>query len=155
MDMEESTKPTKSDLADVDNVQCCTCPKTPEVKDREKDDRVFFKMFENFLHNAIFSPRYTDLLTCDLGDEGGRAKRLLCGARACASPGLGPSLCAHEDTCCFTARAGPVRLWLFCCRSNNGTRGRQVLAGSNLGDKQIQERHVISESVGPGVAAHS
>lgn len=58
MDMEESTKPTKSDLAGAGNAQCCTCPKTPEVKDREKDDRVFFKMFENFLHNAIFLPRY-------------------------------------------------------------------------------------------------
>lgn len=66
MDMEESTKPTKSDLAGAGNVQCCTCPKTPEVKDREKDDRVFFKMFENFLHNAIFLPRYIDPLTCDL-----------------------------------------------------------------------------------------
>lgn len=62
MDMEDSTKPTKSDLAG--NVQCCNCPKTSEVKDREKDDRLFFKMFENFLHNAIFLPRYSDLLTC-------------------------------------------------------------------------------------------
>lgn len=61
MDMEESTKPTKSDLAGADNVQCCTCPKTPEVKDREKADRVFFKKFENFLHNAIFTPRYIGL----------------------------------------------------------------------------------------------
>lgn len=60
--------------------------------------------------------------------------------------------CTHEETCCVTSRAAPVRLWLFCCRSNGGTGGRQVLAGSNLGDKQIQERHVISESEGPGVA---
>lgn len=61
MDMEESTKPTKSDLAGAGNAQCCNCPKTPEVKDREKDDRVFFKKFENFLHNTIFSPRYSHL----------------------------------------------------------------------------------------------
>uniref|UniRef100_A0A674N6Q1 Tyrosine-protein kinase receptor n=1 Tax=Takifugu rubripes TaxID=31033 RepID=A0A674N6Q1_TAKRU len=60
MDMEESTKPTKSDLAGAGNVQCCNCPKTSEVKDREKDDRLFFKMFENFLHNAIFLPRPPD-----------------------------------------------------------------------------------------------
>lgn len=32
--------------------------------------------------------------------------------------------------------------------------GRQVLAGSNLGDKQIQERHAISECEGSGLAAH-
>lgn len=60
-DMEESTKPTKSDLAGASDVQCCTCPKTPEEKDREKDNRVFLKMFENFLHNAIFLPRYIAL----------------------------------------------------------------------------------------------
>lgn len=58
MDLEDSTKPTKSDLAGSGSVQCCNCPKTSERKDQEKDDRVFFKMFENFLHNAIFSPRY-------------------------------------------------------------------------------------------------
>lgn len=63
MDMEESTKPTKSDLAGAGNVQCCNCPKTSEAKDREKDSRLFFKKFENFLHNAIFLPRYSDLLT--------------------------------------------------------------------------------------------
>lgn len=56
-EMEENTKPTKSDLAE--NGPCCACQKTPEEKDREKDDRVFFKIFENFLHNAIFLPRYS------------------------------------------------------------------------------------------------
>lgn len=56
-DMEENTKPTKSDLTGTDNGQCCACPKTPEEKDREKDDRVILKIFENFLHNAIFLPR--------------------------------------------------------------------------------------------------
>lgn len=58
-DMEENTKPTKSDLAGAENGPCCACQKTPEEKDREKDDRVFFKIFENFLHNAIFLPRYS------------------------------------------------------------------------------------------------
>ncbi|KAM8890940.1 insulin-like growth factor 1a receptor [Spinachia spinachia] len=59
-DMEDSTKPTKSDLAGGDKGPCCACQKTPEEKDREKDDRVFFKKFENFLHNAIFVPRPLD-----------------------------------------------------------------------------------------------
>ncbi|XP_044049962.1 insulin-like growth factor 1a receptor [Siniperca chuatsi] len=59
-DMEENTKPTKSDLAGAEKGPCCACQKTPEEKDREKDDRVFFKVFENFLHNAIFLPRPPD-----------------------------------------------------------------------------------------------
>lgn len=57
--MEENTKPTKSDLAGAEKGTCCACQKTPEEKEREKDDRVFFKIFENFLHNAIFLPRYS------------------------------------------------------------------------------------------------
>lgn len=57
-DMEDCTKPTKSDLAGGEKGQCCTCQKTSEEKDREKDDRLFVKEFENFLHNAIFLPRY-------------------------------------------------------------------------------------------------
>ncbi|KAF7670294.1 hypothetical protein LDENG_00018690 [Lucifuga dentata] len=60
IDMEENTKPTKSDLAGADKRPCCVCPKTPEEKDREKDDRVFLKAFENFLHNSIFLPRPPD-----------------------------------------------------------------------------------------------
>lgn len=58
-DMEENTKPTKSDLAGAEKGPCCACQKTPEEKDREKDDRVFLKIFENFLHNSIFLPRYS------------------------------------------------------------------------------------------------
>lgn len=57
--MEDNTKPTKSDLAGAEKGPCCACQKTAEEKDREKDDRVFFKVFENFLHNAIFLPRYS------------------------------------------------------------------------------------------------
>ncbi|XP_041853686.1 insulin-like growth factor 1a receptor [Melanotaenia boesemani] len=59
-DMENGTKPTKSDLAGAEKGPCCACQKTPEEKDREKDDRVFLKVFENFLHNAIFLPRPPD-----------------------------------------------------------------------------------------------
>uniref|UniRef100_A0A8C4GIK9 Tyrosine-protein kinase receptor n=1 Tax=Dicentrarchus labrax TaxID=13489 RepID=A0A8C4GIK9_DICLA len=55
----QNTKPTKSDLAGAEKGPCCACQKTPEEKDREKDDRVFLKVFENFLHNAIFLPRYS------------------------------------------------------------------------------------------------
>uniref|UniRef100_A0A8C4DYV9 Tyrosine-protein kinase receptor n=1 Tax=Dicentrarchus labrax TaxID=13489 RepID=A0A8C4DYV9_DICLA len=46
-------------LAGAEKGPCCACQKTPEEKDREKDDRVFLKVFENFLHNAIFLPRYS------------------------------------------------------------------------------------------------
>ncbi|XP_047451408.1 insulin-like growth factor 1a receptor [Mugil cephalus] len=59
-DMEDCTKPTKSDLAGGEKRPCCTCQKTSEEKDREKDDRLFVKEFENFLHNAIFLPRPRD-----------------------------------------------------------------------------------------------
>lgn len=59
-DMEESTKPTKSDLAGAEKGPCCTCQKTPEEKIRENDERVFLKVFENFLHNMIFLPRYSE-----------------------------------------------------------------------------------------------
>ncbi|KAM7396670.1 hypothetical protein PAMP_019694 [Pampus punctatissimus] len=65
-DMEENTKPTKSDLSGAEKGPCCVCPKTPEEKDREKDDRVFLKVFENFLHNAIFLPRPPDRRRRDL-----------------------------------------------------------------------------------------
>uniref|UniRef100_A0A8C5E0F0 receptor protein-tyrosine kinase n=1 Tax=Gouania willdenowi TaxID=441366 RepID=A0A8C5E0F0_GOUWI len=57
-DLGDSTNPTKSDIAGAEKGECCECQKTPEEKDREKDDRVFFKVFENFLHNSIFLPRF-------------------------------------------------------------------------------------------------
>ncbi|XP_073328728.1 insulin-like growth factor 1a receptor [Pagrus major] len=58
-DVEENTKPTKSDLAGPES-PCCACQKTPEERDRDKERQVFFKIFENFLHNAIFLPRPPD-----------------------------------------------------------------------------------------------
>ena len=58
-DMDDNTKPTKSDLAGGEKGPCCACQKTAEEKDQEKDDRVFRKIFENYLHNAIFLPRYS------------------------------------------------------------------------------------------------
>ncbi|XP_024137572.1 insulin-like growth factor 1a receptor isoform X2 [Oryzias melastigma] len=59
-DMEDGSKPTKSDVSGAMKGPCCTCQKTADEKDREKDDRVFIKMFENFLHNVIFFPRPPD-----------------------------------------------------------------------------------------------
>lgn len=57
-DVEDGAKPTKSDLSGAKKGPCCTCQKTAEEKDREKDDRVFIKMFENYLHNIVFYARY-------------------------------------------------------------------------------------------------
>ncbi|XP_053282315.1 LOW QUALITY PROTEIN: insulin-like growth factor 1a receptor [Pleuronectes platessa] len=59
-DMDDNTKPTKSDLAGGEKGPCCACQKTPEEKDREKDDRVLLKKFENHLHNAVFWQRPLD-----------------------------------------------------------------------------------------------
>ncbi|KAF7224513.1 insulin-like growth factor 1 receptor [Nothobranchius furzeri] len=59
-DVEDKMKPAKSDLAGEKKGPCCACQKTPEEKDREKHDRYFLKVFENFLHNAIFLPRPPD-----------------------------------------------------------------------------------------------
>lgn len=65
-ELEESTKPTKSDAAEGEKGPCCGCPKTQEEKDREKANRVFLKNFENFLHNAIFLQRPPDRRRRDL-----------------------------------------------------------------------------------------
>ncbi|TSS72685.1 Insulin-like growth factor 1 receptor [Bagarius yarrelli] len=56
-DVDEDTKPTKSDLAGGEKGQCCKCPKTDEVKKAEAEERTFSKAFENFLHNSVFTPR--------------------------------------------------------------------------------------------------
>ncbi|KAM8860721.1 insulin-like growth factor 1a receptor [Synchiropus picturatus] len=64
-DVDDNTKPTKSDLT-AEKGPCCNCSKTPEEKNREKDNRFFLKVFENFLHNAIFLPRPPDRRRRDL-----------------------------------------------------------------------------------------
>lgn len=56
-DMESETKPTKSDVAGGEK-GCCPCPKTKEDLKAEAEDRSYRKVFENFLHNSIFTPRY-------------------------------------------------------------------------------------------------
>lgn len=55
LDPEENTK---SDLAGSEKELCCDCPKTEEEKTEVNDDRLFRNLFENFLHNTIFLPRY-------------------------------------------------------------------------------------------------
>uniref|UniRef100_A0AAV2KZ43 Tyrosine-protein kinase receptor n=1 Tax=Knipowitschia caucasica TaxID=637954 RepID=A0AAV2KZ43_KNICA len=74
-ELEENTKPTTSDAAEGEKGPCCGCPKTQEEKDREKANRVFLKVFENFLHNAIFLQRPPDRRRRDLfgADNGTQA----------------------------------------------------------------------------------
>ncbi|XDV28919.1 hypothetical protein PO909_032112 [Leuciscus waleckii] len=55
-DMEGDTKPTKSDVSGGEK-GCCPCPKTQEDLKAEAEDRSYRKVFENFLHNSIFTPR--------------------------------------------------------------------------------------------------
>uniref|UniRef100_A0A4W5Q7H1 Tyrosine-protein kinase receptor n=1 Tax=Hucho hucho TaxID=62062 RepID=A0A4W5Q7H1_9TELE len=65
-DMEEDTKPTKPDLSGGDKGPCCPCPKTKEDLKAEIDDASYRKVFENFLHNSIFTPRPPDRRRRDL-----------------------------------------------------------------------------------------
>ncbi|KAJ8417407.1 hypothetical protein AAFF_G00286340 [Aldrovandia affinis] len=60
VDMEEDTKPTKSDASGGDKGPCCPCPKTVDDLKAEAEDASYRKVFENFLHNSIFTPRPPD-----------------------------------------------------------------------------------------------
>ncbi|XP_048828514.1 insulin-like growth factor 1a receptor isoform X2 [Brienomyrus brachyistius] len=60
VDMENDTKPTKSDPGGGDKGPCCLCPKTVEDLKAEAEDASYRKVFENFLHNSIFTPRPPD-----------------------------------------------------------------------------------------------
>ncbi|XP_059362480.1 insulin-like growth factor 1 receptor isoform X2 [Carassius carassius] len=64
-DMEGETKPTKSDVGGGEKI-CCICPKTKEDLKAEAEDRSYRKVFENFLHNSIFTPRPPDRKRRDL-----------------------------------------------------------------------------------------
>ncbi|TRY66414.1 hypothetical protein DNTS_003373 [Danionella cerebrum] len=64
-DMESETKPTKSDATGGEK-GCCPCPKTKEDLKAEAEDRSYRKVFENFLHNSIFTPRPPDRKRRDL-----------------------------------------------------------------------------------------
>ncbi|XP_030622664.1 insulin-like growth factor 1a receptor [Chanos chanos] len=65
-DMEEDTKPTKPDAGGGEKGPCCPCPKTKEALKAESEDRSYRKVFENFLHNSIFTPRPPDRRRRDL-----------------------------------------------------------------------------------------
>lgn len=56
-DQEEDTKPIKPDPDGADKGPCCPCPKSVEDLEAEAADASYRKVFENFLHNSIFTPR--------------------------------------------------------------------------------------------------
>lgn len=56
-DQEEDTKPTKPDTDGPEKGPCCPCPKSVEDLEAEAADASYRKVFENFLHNSIFTPR--------------------------------------------------------------------------------------------------
>uniref|UniRef100_A0A8C5D3M6 Tyrosine-protein kinase receptor n=1 Tax=Gouania willdenowi TaxID=441366 RepID=A0A8C5D3M6_GOUWI len=59
-DQEEDTKPTKTDFDGPEKGPCCPCPKSVEDLEAEAADASYRKVFENFLHNSIFTPRPPD-----------------------------------------------------------------------------------------------
>uniref|UniRef100_A0A665W1Z9 Tyrosine-protein kinase receptor n=1 Tax=Echeneis naucrates TaxID=173247 RepID=A0A665W1Z9_ECHNA len=59
-DQEEDTKPTKPDPEGAEKGPCCPCPKSVEDLEAEAADASYRKVFENFLHNSIFTPRPPD-----------------------------------------------------------------------------------------------
>ncbi|XP_043101237.1 insulin-like growth factor 1b receptor isoform X2 [Puntigrus tetrazona] len=62
----EDSKPTNPETGGRDKVPCCPCPKTEEDLKRIEEDIYYRKAFENFLHNAIFTPRPYDRRRRDL-----------------------------------------------------------------------------------------
>ncbi|XP_019722126.1 insulin-like growth factor 1b receptor isoform X1 [Hippocampus comes] len=65
-DQDDDTKPTKSDPDGPDKGPCCPCPKSVEDLEAEAADASYRKVFENFLHNSIFTPRPPDRRRRDL-----------------------------------------------------------------------------------------
>ncbi|XP_052416335.1 insulin-like growth factor 1 receptor isoform X2 [Carassius gibelio] len=62
----EETKPTNPEAGGRDKGPCCPCPKTEQDLKRIEEDIYYRKAFENFLHNAIFTPRPPDRRRRDL-----------------------------------------------------------------------------------------
>lgn len=58
----EDMKSTNSETEVRDKEPCCPCPKTEEEMRILKELIYFRKVFENFLHNTIFTPRYRHTL---------------------------------------------------------------------------------------------
>lgn len=50
-------EPTNSDSAGQNKTLCCFCPKSELDLKKNRDDTLYRKMFEDFLHNNIFQPR--------------------------------------------------------------------------------------------------
>ncbi|XP_034039300.1 insulin-like growth factor 1 receptor isoform X2 [Thalassophryne amazonica] len=65
-EQEEDTKPTKADFDGAEKGPCCPCPKSVEDLEAEAADASYRKVFENFLHNSIFTPRPPDRRRRDL-----------------------------------------------------------------------------------------
>ncbi|KAB0404556.1 hypothetical protein E2I00_019438 [Balaenoptera physalus] len=57
IDVEEVTENPKTEVCGGEKGPCCACPKTEAEKQAEKEEAEYRKVFENFLHNAIFVPR--------------------------------------------------------------------------------------------------
>lgn len=60
-DIEEVTENPKTEVCGGEKGPCCACPKTEAEKQAEKEEAEYRKVFENFLHNSIFVPRYVPL----------------------------------------------------------------------------------------------
>uniref|UniRef100_A0A452VNF3 Tyrosine-protein kinase receptor n=1 Tax=Ursus maritimus TaxID=29073 RepID=A0A452VNF3_URSMA len=52
------TENPKTEVCGGEKGPCCACPKTEAEKQAEKEEAEYRKVFENFLHNSIFVPRY-------------------------------------------------------------------------------------------------
>ncbi|RXM27450.1 Insulin-like growth factor 1 receptor [Acipenser ruthenus] len=66
IDPDEDTNPAKTESGGGDKGPCCPCPKTEAEIKAEAEDASYRKVFENFLHNSIFVPRYAKLLPVQL-----------------------------------------------------------------------------------------
>ncbi|KAI4791264.1 hypothetical protein KUCAC02_034110, partial [Chaenocephalus aceratus] len=53
---EDPLKPTRPDSDGPEKGHCCPCPKSVEDLEAEAADASYRKVFENFLHNSIFTP---------------------------------------------------------------------------------------------------
>ncbi|XP_029904238.1 insulin-like growth factor 1 receptor isoform X2 [Myripristis murdjan] len=93
---EEDTKPTKPDPDGGDKGPCCPCPKSVEDLEAEAADASYRKVFENFLHNSIFTPRPPDRRRRDLfGIANSTVSR---GSRLFTNSSISPSLPAGNSS---------------------------------------------------------
>ncbi|KAL0978002.1 hypothetical protein UPYG_G00164560 [Umbra pygmaea] len=74
-ELEEDLKPTRPDMDGGDKPTCCPCPKSVGDLEAEAADASYRKVFENFLHNSIFTPRPPDRRRRDLFGVANRTHR--------------------------------------------------------------------------------